>query len=640
MIISSSHNNACNKKGTYLTSATSCTKGTSRATKHDNFSSNNDPTLQIISSIQAMPPLQDMSMQVAHSLQGISPLQDKPTMQVTHSLQDMSSPQTMQSLQAMSAIQDIPAMQDKPILQVEPIVQAKQPLQDMPTLQVMLSLHDKLSQLAKPSIQVMAPLQDMSSIRGVHSLQDMPSPQSMQSLQDKSSLHDMTSIQVVHSLQDMQSLHSIPSQRVIPPLQVAPAQARMKNSSLIVEFPKRRTMTEAGFGAPSAKRIRHERQTRVKTLSHANIQGARNKKQQLSRFIEEIAPDIMGLCETHCVDQEDLPRIAGYEWVTSPGSGRSAGVGILINKEIEMEIGEVRTVVIGRVIGVELERFTLIEAYSPVEGSEMMEIEDFYNGLYEAIAWSRGLDKHEIMLGDFNAHIRGWWNSETNQNGIRLREMCKQWGQELLQLDKPTHLHSTGGAFCLDYAIMNWGLKDKIIDYDVNEDCPIKSDHLPITVKIWNWGLKPYEQKRKRIRLDRLQNPVFLKLYQSEIDRCLMEELDGDIEVTDQIYETVCMRLIKIAESVLGVAEDRKQGILSRGALQKLGEARRCPWKALKGLRKGKGDLHYKIQMAKYRQQMKEFKKELKRVKFMSLKERKIEKQYPAQKTCGKWQEE
>ncbi|CAG9321679.1 unnamed protein product [Blepharisma stoltei] len=181
----------------------------------------------------------------------------------------------------------------------------------------------------------------------------------------------------------------------------------------------------------------------------------------------------------------------------------------------------------GRVIGLEMGNFTFIEACSPVEGGDDTEIETFYENMYEAILWSRGKGKQEILMGEFNAHVRGWWSTGTNQNGNRLKVMCKQWDQELLQLDKPTHLHSTGNTFCLDYTVIKRSMLDEIIDYDVNEDCPIDSDHLPTTIKIWDWGVKTNNSKRKRIRLDRLQNPVFLKQYQEELQREIYDKVKG-----------------------------------------------------------------------------------------------------------------
>ncbi|CAG9336181.1 unnamed protein product [Blepharisma stoltei] len=104
---------------------------------------------------------------------------------------------------------------------------------------------------------------------------------------------------------------------------------------MIGEIPKRRTMTEAGFGLPSAKRHRHEQQSRIKTTSHANIRGVRSKGQQLSKYIEEVVPDVMGICETHCVKNEDLPRITGYEWVSSPGRKEVQVLEFLLTRKLK-----------------------------------------------------------------------------------------------------------------------------------------------------------------------------------------------------------------------------------------------------------------------------------------------------------------
>ncbi|CAG9330085.1 unnamed protein product [Blepharisma stoltei] len=91
-------------------------------------------------------------------------------------------------------------------------------------------------------------------------------------------------------------------------------------------MPKKRTMTEAGYSRQENKRPKCEVHSRLKTISHINIQGIKTKGYQVEEFIKDINPDIIGFCELYCEKEEELPQIRGYRWVMSSGTNRKAGL--------------------------------------------------------------------------------------------------------------------------------------------------------------------------------------------------------------------------------------------------------------------------------------------------------------------------
>ncbi|CAG9328038.1 unnamed protein product [Blepharisma stoltei] len=264
----------------------------------------------------------------------------------------------------------------------------------------------------------------------------------------------------------------------------------------------------------ATKRARRA-ENKVITIAHVNAHGIKQKKQQIKQFLEDTNAEILGASETHCSETDLLPSIDGYSWLHNPGSERSSGVGILFKKRLVT--GETKLFMKGRIVGISIANLTVIEAYSPVEGDGET-LEQFYEGINEALAWGRERKEQLIIIGDLNAHVEGWWSEKTNENGYRVKRLCKEWGLELLKLDEPTHLHSSGSTFCLDYCAADWGVIGRVIDFGCSKNNPIGSDHLPITLKLWERWEKERMQFVRKLRIDRLRSPVYLKVFQDDVN--------------------------------------------------------------------------------------------------------------------------
>ncbi|CAG9327871.1 unnamed protein product [Blepharisma stoltei] len=361
--------------------------------------------------------------------------------------------------------------------------------------------------------------------------------------------------------------------------------------------------------------------SRVLTVGHVNVYGVNQKGEQLREFIEEHNLDILGIYETYLKEKDKAPYVPGYNWYHSPAIGHSAGVAFIYRNNLELK----RLLIIhdSRIIGLMIGDFVIIEAYCPVENAIEEELEDFYEKLNIQIGEIRAAEQRTLVLGDFNAHVAGWYSGTTNQNGKRLIKFCKEWQLKLMSLDKPTHTHSSGNVFCLDYCATDWDSADTITDFDTCPGNPIKSDHLPLIVKILAPVVRKKTPDRKRIRTDRLQSRVYLNVYQKALHReigCLMAEEHN----SESLYNALVNGLLTVGGRVLGKTTRLERPGLGRGSLIALRTARRHKWKAFKAINAGNRP-KYLEEMKKHRAMMKEFKHQLKQDKQSSRMKREIE---------------
>ncbi|CAG9323759.1 unnamed protein product [Blepharisma stoltei] len=164
------------------------------------------------------------------------------------------------------------------------------------------SVNGALAGLTQTSpLQVMRLPQDIPALHATSTSQNIPSVQDMLTLQDKSPLQaeplilDMTTLQVIPLLQDTPALWVTPVlQPKVEPAQIMsshgiPFQELQVREMLLdlnqqsqMNFPKKRTMTEAGYSRTVNKRPKCRTKERLRTISHINIQGVRAKGQQIS----------------------------------------------------------------------------------------------------------------------------------------------------------------------------------------------------------------------------------------------------------------------------------------------------------------------------------------------------------------------
>ena len=139
-------------------------------------------------------------------------------------------------------------------------------------------------------------------------------------------------------------------------------------------------------------------------IATLNIKGMcdRRKVTLLSVFLLHHLVDIIFLQETHTFSEREAKEIAdtlGCHGFWSHGSNTSKGVGILITKRLECDLGSWCSDQEGRVVGINIKisdvSFTLINVYAPNEGPERKAL---FASLPEILRGNTNI----ILGGDFN----------------------------------------------------------------------------------------------------------------------------------------------------------------------------------------------------------------------------------------------
>ncbi|CAG9330313.1 unnamed protein product [Blepharisma stoltei] len=128
-------------------------------------------------------------------------------------------------------------------------------------------------------------------------------------------------------------------------------------------------------------------------------------------MLREEDADILGVCETH-LDSIGNSRVvvAGYQWFGNGCSESQCGVGFLVKRGMKCKIIKNKHVKDeGRCILIEIEGKLIMEAYAPVECASAPKRDSFFDDMAEEIAAISVMDRSLIIVGDWNAHIEGFF---------------------------------------------------------------------------------------------------------------------------------------------------------------------------------------------------------------------------------------
>ena len=89
-----------------------------------------------------------------------------------------------------------------------------------------------------------------------------------------------------------------------------------------------------------------------------------------------------------------------------------------------------------------------------------------------------------MLMGDFNGHLEGWSSPNSNTNGKALRRFAEHWNLEILPNSEITFTGRHGEKTCIDYVLIPRDSQIAVKGHGVWTDCPIKSDHRPITTDV------------------------------------------------------------------------------------------------------------------------------------------------------------
>ena len=177
--------------------------------------------------------------------------------------------------------------------------------------------------------------------------------------------------------------------------------------------------------------------TRIGTFNCRTLRTA-DKVSELAYQFSKHGIGFLGIQEHRMVHPEIVKRIqAGPDsilltstaWRNSMGAS-VGGVGILMGTNASKLIIETR-VVSNRILAVTFAgnpKLTLVTVYSPTEGADFDEVEQFHNELREYL---HEVPAHNLLIvcGDFNARLgwegadSGWYyHRTTSRNGVLLKE--------------------------------------------------------------------------------------------------------------------------------------------------------------------------------------------------------------------------
>ena len=79
-------------------------------------------------------------------------------------------------------------------------------------------------------------------------------------------------------------------------------------------------------------------------------------------------------------------------------------------------------------------------------------------------------------MGDFNAHVQGYYSDDTNINGKLLLELCKNQSLSITPFQGPTFERGTIKT-AVDYILLERESYDKMRNMDILDRQYISSDH-------------------------------------------------------------------------------------------------------------------------------------------------------------------
>ena len=134
-----------------------------------------------------------------------------------------------------------------------------------------------------------------------------------------------------------------------------------------------------------------------------NCQGLRtySKRIDVLNYLKEKNPDILCLQDTHWLnsDIQEIKKIWEGECILHGNRSNSRGVAILLGKNFEYELGEIKNDELGNMISVRLKLDTfslkLMNVYGPNKDSPV-----FYNNIGDCIASSQ--ESYVLLCGDLN----------------------------------------------------------------------------------------------------------------------------------------------------------------------------------------------------------------------------------------------
>jgi len=339
-----------------------------------------------------------------------------------------------------------------------------------------------------------------------------------------------------------------------------------------------------------SKRRRKQQRKRILKMATWNIQGIRNKEQEVLKEMEKMKIDICVLTETKKkgVGSE---KAGSYMKIYSgvPKSCRAKrGVAILVHNRLVKYIKswqEVDEQILTLEISKNGHNIVVIGVYAPSEDSSIETKEKFYEKLLKETE-NINASKEICILGDLNARvgkkdnnavIGQYGESVVNDNGTRLIDLCESMSLKVMNgfyCHKNIHKFSwtqprRGLRSIIDYLIMRQQSKLKTLDVRVYRGAECGTDHHLIIAKVLikyrasnkiRPGLNsPEKIDKKRYNLESLKHETSQFLYKLRLATKL-HNVTIENKTAEELYEQIKGCIHEAAREAIGYIEiDEKQ---------------------------------------------------------------------------------
>ena len=229
-----------------------------------------------------------------------------------------------------------------------------------------------------------------------------------------------------------------------------------------------------------------------------NVQGIRNKKDELSEMIEEYKPAVIAVQETK-IDNNKICNLTNYNYIHKDGHTNytiHGGVGLYIHETVpytEIALDTQYQAVAARI---HIKR-TLTVASIYLSRAHQINKQNL-------IKLIKQLPKPLILLGDFNSYNMMWGSRETDARGRVIEEVTTDMDLVILNNGQPTRI-SYNVETAIDLSMCTSRIAPDI-EWNV-ETSPGDSDHCPIKVK-YIVGNAP-EEKEERWNMKRTNWEIF-----------------------------------------------------------------------------------------------------------------------------------
>ena len=223
-------------------------------------------------------------------------------------------------------------------------------------------------------------------------------------------------------------------------------------------------------------------------IVHINIKSIKNKKERLFSYMEENKIHIASVNEAWLNEGTKLTS-KSFKIVRKNGLNRSGGVCLFISKSIPFDLIDLSSFE-DEVVGISVKSgvesratWNIFSLYNHPGAPINLNLFNFLNQSFDNV----------LLMGDLNMHHHSWNGKKDDTNGIALADFIKRndWVAHNNSQFTFTPIHHPERHSLIDLVITNPKGSESIINFWVDENEDLGSDHIPITFEVKDLCFNP-----------------------------------------------------------------------------------------------------------------------------------------------------